>query len=113
VDFFNMTGKVLSGEWLGHLERRVVAAGGSEQDAHCIYDSFHEAKKVHRKAISRNKSNPSKTNALMTGKPNGISAADRPSTSRLRAEARKKFANQLQQSEDTVFCLPKLNQYEK
>ena len=40
-EFFHISGKVLSVEWIGHLESRVVSAGGSEADANYIYEEFH------------------------------------------------------------------------
>jgi hypothetical protein len=42
VCFGGFTGKLLSVEWLGHLVKRVRAEGGDEQDAHRIYEAFHE-----------------------------------------------------------------------
>ena len=41
ADVFNISGRLLHGEWLGHVERRVKAAGGRIEEAHAIYDSFH------------------------------------------------------------------------
>ena len=38
--FTGMSGKTLSTEWLGHVIKRVRAQGGSEEDAHQIYDTF-------------------------------------------------------------------------
>lgn len=92
-----MTGKVLGCEWVGHLERRAVAAGGTEQDAQCVYNAFYSARVAHAARVKKKKQQQSQGCA---------SKADgRNNTARLRAEARKKFAHQLKQCEDTVFCL--------
>ena len=48
VDVFAITGKVLSHEWIGHVERRVLAAGGTVEEAHLIYDAFYDARKAYR-----------------------------------------------------------------
>ena len=95
-----MTGKVLGSEWVGHLERRVVAAGGTEQDAHCIYDAFHEAKAAHVQTKKKRASRASAAGGGQEGRD-----VNRASAARLRAAARKNFASKLQQCEDTVFCL--------
>ena len=51
--FQNMTGRALSVEWLGHLERRVVAAGGTEEDASKIYEAFHALIANHKRTPGR------------------------------------------------------------
>lgn len=52
ANVFHISGKVMHGEWIGHVERRVVAAGGTLKDAHIIYDAFHELV-AHQKASAR------------------------------------------------------------
>lgn len=51
--YFQITGIMLSTEWLGHLERRVCAAGGTENDAREIYEAFHDLKARHKKSSMR------------------------------------------------------------
>lgn len=38
---FCLTGKLFSVEWIGHVRRRAMAAGGTEADGEAIYDAFH------------------------------------------------------------------------
>lgn len=103
-----MTGRVLSNEWLGHVERRVVAAGGSEADAHCIYDAFYEAKVEYKENKFKRIAKAGGGVVVYDGEGQKESVdIARKSAARLRAAARKKFAKQLQQCEDTVFCLEK------
>ncbi len=53
VEYFTVSGKVLSTEWIGHLERRVMAAGGTMDEAHIIYNSFYEVRKQYEVAYRR------------------------------------------------------------
>jgi len=48
AEVFAVSGKLFSCEWIGHVVRRVEAAGGSETDAHVIYDAFHLILKKHK-----------------------------------------------------------------
>ena len=53
-DSFQLSGKLFSIEWIGHVERRVVAAGGTEEQAHKIYDAFHDLiKQAKSKEVSK------------------------------------------------------------
>ena len=53
--FGGCTGKALSFEWLGHITKRVVAQGGSAEDASEIYEAFH---RLHRRAKAKAKRAP-------------------------------------------------------
>ena len=53
--FGGCTGKALSLEWLGHITKRVVAQGGSAEDASEIYEAFH---RLHRRAKAKAKRAP-------------------------------------------------------
>jgi hypothetical protein len=99
ADVFCMTGKVLSNEWLGHLERRVTAAGGTERDAHCIYEEFHAIKAAHKRRAKRRVNR-----GAGGGGEDGVEVKNEVAA-RVRAAARKKFASQLKECENTVFCL--------
>lgn len=61
--FQNLTGRMLSVEWLGHLERRVVSAGGRPEDAAAIYDAFHELLTRH-KQLSKPRSSSNSTSVF-------------------------------------------------
>jgi hypothetical protein len=52
---FTLSGKLFSVEWIGHVQRRAVAAGGTEGDGTFIYDSFHDLLAKHKKAAAKKK----------------------------------------------------------
>jgi kinesin family protein 2/24 len=47
-EYFSITGRMLSLEWIGHIEKRVIAAGGTVENAQYIYDQFHKEIKSHK-----------------------------------------------------------------
>lgn len=47
-EYFSITGRMLSLEWIGHIEKRVVAAGGTPLNSQYIYDQFHKEIKTHK-----------------------------------------------------------------
>jgi len=51
ADIFNISGRLLHGEWLGHVERRVQAAGGTQAEAHAIYDAYHSLVQREKKDV--------------------------------------------------------------
>ena len=84
ADSFHITGKLFSVEWKGHVERRVVAAGGTEKDAEAIYDAFHEKLRQHKEKE----------------KDMGKKAGPRSAIAAMRAKAKASFAQSF--SEDDV-----------
>lgn len=45
---FRLTGKLFSAEWIGHVHRRTIAAGGTEADGDRIYEAFHDEVAKHK-----------------------------------------------------------------
>ena len=87
---FFITGKRLSTEWIGHLERRVLAAGGTLEEAHLIYDSFYELKKAHERKIRKENGNISKP-------------AGNSKLAEVKRQQRLLFANSMKSAVDVVF----------
>lgn len=88
---FRITGKLFSVEWVGHVERRVVAAGGTEKDAEAIYNAFHEQLGEHKRREGAKE---------RVEKPGSRSAA-----AAMRARAKAAFARKF--SHDDVVVLEK------
>ena len=42
AEYFLMSGKIFATAWKGDVDKRVLAAGGSQEDADFIYDTFHD-----------------------------------------------------------------------
>ena len=86
---FCISGKVLSTEWIGHIERRVIAAGGTTEEAHLIYDSFYDLNRKFRMSRGR-KQNEQHLNG------------SRQLAASVRAR-KEEFSNNLQGSVEAVF----------
>jgi len=84
-----MTGKMFSVEWIGGLQRRAVAAGGTDEDGTAIYEAFHA-----------NLSNFNKQQNTKKSAGTGLSAARNSKMIQARFEARKKFAQTFQAADD-------------
>lgn len=55
---FSLTGKLFSVEWIGHVHRRAVAAGGTEAEGEAIYDAFHDLVARHKAASKSTRTVP-------------------------------------------------------
>ena len=87
VQHFCLSGRLLSTEWIGHCERRVVSGGGTVAEAHEIYEAFHklvESDKIKAKGKSK------------SGDVGTLTA------SRIPKEQLRAFANQFKQNSDSV-----------
>jgi hypothetical protein len=80
---YAMTGKMFSVEWIGGLQRRAVAAGGTDEDGTVIYEAFHAMASEFKKQQLRTKKPVAGT---------GLAAARTSKTAQARLEAKKKFA---------------------
>lgn len=88
---FHITGKRLSTEWIGHLERRVLAAGGTVEEAHLIYDSFYALRKEYKNSIHNEKGRSTRRQAGGSGK-----------LAEVRRQQRLKFSSRMQSAIDVV-----------
>jgi len=80
---YAMTGKMFSVEWIGGLQRRAVAAGGTDEDGTAIYEAFHAMASEFKKQQLRTKKPVAGT---------GLAAARTSKMAQARLEAKKKFA---------------------
>jgi hypothetical protein len=121
AEVFAISGKALSSEWIGHIERRVEAAGGTSEEAHIIYDAFYarnqafkKSQKKHNAAVASSSALPSHSSAGRKSSGDdvmGTASARRPtatssSIASLRKAQREKFAQSMKSAEDVVFSLP-------
>ena len=98
-DSFNLTGKMFSIEWIGHVQRRASAAGGTEADGTAIYDAFHEL----LGEFNKKQRNSSK----VPGTGGSATTASASKISQERLKARQKFATSFQSEDGEVLVLAK------
>ena len=99
---FQLTGKLFSVEWIGDVEKRVVAAGGTKDDANYIYDKFHELVK---KDKERQKKKHSKTNSSVGAKASNMGTGS-TRTSSIRKQMMAKFADSFNENDCVISTAP-------
>mmetsp|Transcript_19338 Transcript_19338/g.27799 ORF Transcript_19338/g.27799 Transcript_19338/m.27799 type:complete len:208 (+) Transcript_19338:1114-1737(+) len=102
---FAMTGKVLANEWIGHIERRVVAAGGTEEEAHLIYDAFYNLRQSYKSQQKRK----GKKGCARKGHDDQGTKATTKSIAEIKSIHKLKFAEAMKMSEDIVYVSEKVS----
>ena len=112
---FQLTGKLFSTEWIGDVEKRVVAAGGTKSDANDIYDSFHDLVKRdkarrRKTATASSKIRRRATPPMVDGSGSASASSDSPyiqdtnstKTSSIRKQMMAKFADSFNKDDCVV-----------
>jgi hypothetical protein len=93
---YAMTGKTFSVEWIGGLQRRAVACGGTDEDGTAIYEAFHAMTSEYKRQQPRIQKPVAGT---------GLAAARTSKMAQARLEAKKKFVHAFQAGGNEEGCV--------